>query len=339
MKQKTAIVITSINSANALGVMKLKAFLEDFNQIAIIVADLKTPKWEKHDNIIFLSVEDQNALWPKLSKLLPFNHYSRKNLGYLYAISLGVERILDTDDDNVPVGNPWTVNYKEFRETNCGDWFNVYRLFGENQLWPRGLPLSFANHRHDVTVASPPDEITCFQSLVDGDPDIDAIGRMLFPNKVLFEENHPIRLRAAICPTNSQATIWTKWVLPLLYLPTTATFRMTDIWRGLIAQPIIHLLGGETIFGKLGFVQERNKHNLLKDFESEAIGHLYNELVYEVSKSVWESSQFTRDSNSIMTGMQIIYEKLIKLKIINQSELKCFGAWREEVESLEKNSA
>lgn len=33
---------------------------------------------------------------------LPFKSYTRKNIGYLYAISQGAEWIYDTDDDNKP---------------------------------------------------------------------------------------------------------------------------------------------------------------------------------------------------------------------------------------------
>jgi hypothetical protein len=40
-----------------------------------------------------------------LPKLLPENHYARKNLGYIRAVRLGAESIFDTDDDNAP--SPW----------------------------------------------------------------------------------------------------------------------------------------------------------------------------------------------------------------------------------------
>jgi hypothetical protein len=207
---------------------------------AVIVADKKTPAWPNDPHIDFLSISRQKELWPKLAIKIPFNHYSRKNLGYLRAVSLGATSILDTDDDNYPTSNPWDFKSNQYRQNVTVGWLNVYRYFAEKNLWPRGLPLRFVNQPlKEMTFVELTKEIACFQSIVDLDPDIDAIGRMLFPEKVIFSEELPVILGEGICPTNSQATIWSSWVLPLLYLPSTATFRMTDIWRGLIAQTAI----------------------------------------------------------------------------------------------------
>ena len=337
MKKNNIIVLTSINSDKISGIVKLKNYLEKFNETAVVVADLKTPTWESHPNIEFVSVEMQESIWPNLSKLMPFNHYSRKNLGYLYAATLGAEKFLDTDDDNCPTENPWTKDFVKFRKVNDSNWLNVYRYFGELDLWPRGLPLNHAHSEHVISESSRPNEVSCFQSIVDGDPDIDAIGRLLFPKKVYFENGDPVILGSAICPTNSQATIWMSWLLPLLYLPSTATFRMTDIWRGFVVQPAIRALGGETVFGKIGFHQDRNEHNLLKDFESEAIGHIHSQTVYEVSNSTWNSGDFSRDPDSLLRGLSEIYTKLVNLNIIDEKELEIINAWSEAVTSLDLN--
>ena len=50
---------------------------------AVVVGDNKTPKNWSFDGIDFLSIDTQNSLYGELSSLLPFNHYCRKNLGYL----------------------------------------------------------------------------------------------------------------------------------------------------------------------------------------------------------------------------------------------------------------
>ena len=42
-----------------------------------------------------------------IANLLPKNHYTRKNLGYLYAIKNGADAIIDTDDDNFPDPIEW----------------------------------------------------------------------------------------------------------------------------------------------------------------------------------------------------------------------------------------
>ena len=59
---------------------------------------------------IYLTPEDQEELSDHLPviKLLPWNHFGRKNVGYLYAMLHGAEVIWDFDDDNgllAPVGD------------------------------------------------------------------------------------------------------------------------------------------------------------------------------------------------------------------------------------------
>jgi hypothetical protein len=69
----------------------------------VVVADLKTPKdWQSGPACHYVSVDEQRRLPFSIRRLTPFRAYTRKNLGYLYAISLGAEVIFDTDDDNLP---------------------------------------------------------------------------------------------------------------------------------------------------------------------------------------------------------------------------------------------
>lgn len=335
METDRLVVITTISPQDSPGVLKLLDFLEQNSLTAVVVADKKTPVWSNHPNIDFLSLEKQFDLWPNLSSKLPLNHYARKNLGYLRAAALGASSMLDTDDDNCPISNPWQFEFENYRFNDFPSWINIYRYFGESDLWPRGLPLRCVHEDlHSLRVASESLEISCFQSIVDGDPDIDAIGRMLFPKQVVFADEFPVVLGSGICPTNSQATLWSGWLLPLLYLPSTATFRMTDIWRGLVMQPAIQALGGNTVFGKLGFYQVRNDHDLMKDFESEATGHLHSEEVSQVSRMTWNSGEYTRNAISILSGMTNIYKELVHREIISSEEMAIFNEWSQAVENI-----
>jgi len=54
---------------------------------------------------VYLSVSDQMELFPTLSEVIPWNHYGRKNIGYIYAIKSGAKRIWDFDDDTLGVVN------------------------------------------------------------------------------------------------------------------------------------------------------------------------------------------------------------------------------------------
>jgi len=98
---KKAIVITSIFEPTEAVVSFSK--LSDYH--LIVVGDKKSPQNWHCDNVEYLSVDRQETLPYQLSKVLPFNHYCRKMLGYLAAIGQKAAYIIDTDDDNYPKEN------------------------------------------------------------------------------------------------------------------------------------------------------------------------------------------------------------------------------------------
>ena len=73
----------------------------------IVVGDKKTPSTWNHAKCEFICLEDQLMSDFAIASLLPENHYTRKNLGYLYAIKKGAHAIIDTDDDNFPNIQQW----------------------------------------------------------------------------------------------------------------------------------------------------------------------------------------------------------------------------------------
>ena len=75
----------------------------------------------------------------------------------------------------------------------------------------------------------------------------------------------PVALgRGSWCPFNSQNTAWWPDAFPLLYLPSFCSFRMTDIWRSLVAQRIAAENGWWILFHEPTVRQERNEHNLMR---------------------------------------------------------------------------
>jgi hypothetical protein len=99
-------VITTINYAT----VDVRQYAQMFpNWRLVIVADRKTPiDWMQKNsvNCVFLSLQEQKTrLKYKTIRLIPYNSYTRKVIGYLYAIEHGAKWIYDTDDDNGPYGN------------------------------------------------------------------------------------------------------------------------------------------------------------------------------------------------------------------------------------------
>ena len=95
------IVVTTINMPTT-AIDKISKLCASGKWNAVVVGDLKTPTHWQKEHIHYLSPLNQKERYGELSEILPFNHYSRKNLGYLFAIEHGAEVILETDDDNIP---------------------------------------------------------------------------------------------------------------------------------------------------------------------------------------------------------------------------------------------
>ncbi|CAD6195933.1 unnamed protein product [Caenorhabditis auriculariae] len=94
------IVVTSVNPPTN-DVIRLASFRE-WN--LVVVGDTKTPKNWHLDGVHFLDVDFQKSLGFGILDVIPYKSYTRKNIGYLYAIAHGAEWIYDTDDDNKPYG-------------------------------------------------------------------------------------------------------------------------------------------------------------------------------------------------------------------------------------------
>ena len=141
-----ALVVTTINQPNeALRILGAGA---EAQQIPFfILGDTKSPDDFFLPGGQFVSLAEQRARFPAFARTLPSSHYVRKNVGYLLAFESGVEEIQETDDDNIPRDEFWDAtpdSRVEVVRTERG-WFNVYALFSEETIWPRGIPAVFAD--------------------------------------------------------------------------------------------------------------------------------------------------------------------------------------------------
>lgn len=331
--KKTALVITSI--ANDLHPVLNQYAIEaaQRNIPFIVIGDTKSPEHFSLKGCDFYSIDRQVSLGYELIKNLPTKHYARKNIGYLVAIQNGAEVIIETDDDNIPFQEFWEsrVAYKNPRELNNGGWVNVYKYFSELHIWPRGFTL-------EKILDTPPklnsaSKIFCpiQQGLADDNPDVDAIYRLTLPLPITFDKNDDVALgNGSICPFNSQNTSWFREAFPLLYLPSHCSFRMTDIWRSYIAQRISWTCGWPILFHKSTVRQERNDHNLMKDFEDELVGYKNNaEIMVELSKLKLASGVENISQNLISC-----YETLVEMKLVGADEVPLVHAWLRDLDRI-----
>ena len=289
----------------------------------VVVGDKKTPDPWFCDRAEYLSANAQSALAFELSRALPWNHYCRKMLGYLLAARRGAGIIVDTDDDNTPKSNWGFPGFDgEFEIVTGRGFVNIYRYFTSQHVWPRGLPL------HEITKSEPKSgdsavaRIGVWQMLADGDPDVDALYRLAIGRDVWFQERAPVVLDSGMwCPFNSQNTAFRKELFPLLYLPSTVSFRFTDILRGWVAQPIMWQYNFRLGFGMATVVQDRNSHDLLRDFESELP-------MYLMPTETFESLQMAAArGKNVRESLRECYEELLRLKIVRKEELETLELW------------
>ena len=276
---KKFIIITSIFEPTAA--------IESFSSLSdyqlVVVGDKKTPHNWKYDRVVYLNIQDQLDLAGALAEVIPYNHYGRKMLGYIYAMQQGADIIIDTDDDNIPYADWKFPGFEGTYQTATPDqgWINIYHHFTEQPIWPRGLPLRrIRDNRSRLTwlPEQQPSQIGIWQGLADEDPDVDAIYRLTSDTPCIFQKKQPVVLgKGTISPFNSQNTAYRRELFPLLFLPSFVTFRFTDILRGIIAQPIMwqheFLLG----FTEATVIQKRNVHDYFRDFQSEVPMYLHTE--------------------------------------------------------------
>lgn len=300
----------------------------------IIVGDRKTPPVYNDENCDFyIGPEDETEF--SIVKFLPFNHYSRKNLGYLEAIKQGASCIYDTDDDNIPNENWRQRSYEvEAIESFLDGWFNVYKLFtNEKNIWPRGFPLNEVGKGIGCKNGGFR-KSSIQQGISDVQPDVDAIYRIIFNKEIQFKFKESIYLdRNKWCPFNSQSTWWFPKAYPLMYLPVTASFRMTDIWRSFVAQRCLWEIGeGVTFHSPAEVTQVRNKHDLLKDFEDEIPGYLNNDRIVEILTAL----ELKQGVENICDNMRTCYRALVDEGIMVMHELRSLRCWINDIKEIWK---
>jgi STELLO glycosyltransferases len=327
-KNTPTVVITSI--FNPTEAVRRFANLKDWQ--LIVVADNKTPtNWEQQGAYL-LSVDEQRESDLRISARLPWNHYCRKLLGYLYAIRAGAPVIYDTDDDNLPQDNwhlpPFDGDYAT-SQPDLG-FVNIYASFTEQHIWPRGFPLEQILDPQTLLLeeqlSTQPIRVGVWQGLADGDPDVDAIYRLTLNKPCIFRRRPPIALdQGTFCPYNSQNTFYRPEFYALLYLPAFVTFRFTDILRGLVAQPILTRLGYRLGFLEATVFQERNPHNYLRDFESEIPCYLHPQKILELVDRVIDTTE------TVENNLGKAYEALCVAGIVPPEELVLLRAWLDDL--------
>lgn len=316
------IVVTTINYPSTA--LKKIATLKDWH--LVVVGDRKTPKDWQLDNCEFLSIEKQQMLGYEIIKLLPEDHYCRKNIGYLYAISCGARIIYETDDDNELIDEIFVLSDNdEFVEVNIKgkNSVNIFSYFGQPTVWPRGFPLGQIADASNYQVKNISNQrCGVIQGLINKDPDVDAIFRLTQYRDVYFDKKIPCVLPAGVfCPFNTQNTIFSYESFWGLMIPSTTSFRVCDIWRSYIVQRLLWDLNLQVCFTSPTVVQERNQHNLFKDFCDEQDLYLKSDSLIQFLLN-WKS-----EAVNFQERMENLVQELVAAQYLNKEEIAIVQAW------------
>ena len=330
---KTAIVITTIN-APTKAVIDFAEGARPRGVDVVLIGDEKSPKDFAQDGARYFSLQAQRDSGFTYGRIAPARHYARKNVGYLEAIRAGAEVIVDTDDDNIPLDSFWAPRTKNLaaRRVDGASWVNVYAYYTDAPIWPRGLPLDQVRKQPpSLTTAAAPVYCPIQQGLANENPDVDAIYRLVLPLPIDFRDEAPVALGPGTwCPFNSQNTTSFPDAFPLLYLPYYCSFRMTDIWRSLVAQRIAHVNGWAIGFHKATVYQVRNEHNLMRDFADEVPGYLHNENI----RAALDTLDLPAGADEVPQAMRLCYAKLVQMSLVGEGELGLLDAFLADLGGL-----
>ena len=342
------VVVTTINAPTD-SIKKLTELPEPWKIVVIGDKKTKIEDWASYSNsnkLIFLSIKSQLNLNYKTTQYIPYNSYTRKNIGYLYAIEHGAKEIYETDDDNI--FTTFELLYHDFNSTmisyaenSISTMINPYAYFGRPSVWPRGFRLNDINLDHEKKFyITNPDFITSkplvFQGLTNGDPDVDAIFRLTRANsynpiRLDFYDMHPLLyFPGNYIPINSQNTRYLYQAFPAMALPTTVSFRVCDIWRGFILERFIWGYDGSVLFHKPTVFQKRNVHDYYEDFiDEEALYYGLEDILNSLNDDYNKEGKINPGEFLVK-----IIENLVKKNVLKENDYKMYKAFIEDLESF-----
>ena len=319
------VIITTINKPTET----ILKHINNKEYDVIIVGDNKTPDDYKNLNCIYLDIPSQKKLFPELSELLPYNHYCRKNLGYLYAIKKGYKIIYETDDDNIPYDNFDNIlQYSKIQlitEQN-NIWINIFKYFTNSAyIWPRGFPLSLLKNEPNYLIRYTDNTPSIINGLIENDPDVDAIFRIVcnHQDSIKWEKDKCVLIdNKNVCVFNTQNTFWLNPELFIcILIPCSVSFRYCDILRGIINNVILKKTNNYMMYSSPNVVQNRNEHDLINDFKSEYEMYIHNENILNFIENNIENI------TSVKQLLFLIYNNLLVNNVITQKDINILNKW------------
>jgi hypothetical protein len=311
--------------------------LEEEDHI-IVAGDQKTP----HSGVIDLLKDvtgeygintrymapEQQSQWT-ISDVLGWNTIQRRNIALLEAIKLRPSYIITVDDDNAPSTHDQVEQIIKMMESpgdidivqSSTGWYNP----GEGcspTVTHRGFPISQRHEVSDMTFDSRfTVDIAIGAMLWTGDPDIDAIERMVTKPFVKEVEYETIVPPGVWAPFNSQATVYRADVAPLM-LMWPGVGRYDDIWASYLARRVMDQFKLSVYYGTPSVYQDRNEHDVMSDLSHELFGMQFTDEIVEALKQSDISYCKTMEH-----ALNTVLGDLLNLDFLPRQTKLAFEAW------------
>ena len=158
----------------------------------------------------------------------------------------------------------------------------------KEKIWHRGFPVQLINKQNKIKKIKESIIPDIQANLWNINPDIDAFNRAcLRKENFIFNLKKPF-FSNKLSPFNSQNTILSRRVLKEYFLYPHIG-RMDDIW----ASYYVQAKGYKVLYCEATVKQERNIHDLVKDFNDEIIGYSNNlQLINSIQKNPYLIKKF-----------------------------------------------
>lgn len=306
-----------------------------------VVGDYKTPaiceeicietgKLGLETHYLDIDTQDEwGKRFPDFYRRIPYNNESRRNIGYLYALELGCERLISIDDDNFPLDGDFIGGHLNTGQLWSGGliiepsgFHNICEYLQKEpnrEIFPRGFPFELRGQHNNPKIqpAAPGNKIGVTEGLWIRDPDIDAttwlngkIQSMAYQGPQYFSLS-----QSTWSPINTQNTSVISELIPAFFcipmgypVPGGRIERYGDIWGGYFLQALMKGTEYNVCFGQPIVEHRRNPHNYLDDLRYEFWGMILTDWLVEQLRE-----SFRPTSEAIIDRVQELSIFLIKI--------------------------